>query len=189
MIARRVGRVFSALLIAAGILFGALLIAPGVMGWERYVIVSGSMTGTYDRGSLVFDELIPTKSLKVGDVITYKPPPGAGPKGLVTHRLIKISHDKRTGEAFYRTKGDANATKDPWTFVLSEKEQPRVVASIPDVGFVLAALAQREVRMLIVGLPALLIALFVMVGLWRDAGREARDAAEAQAAAAGASAA
>ena len=54
-IARRVGRVLCALLVAAGILFGALLIAPSLLGWERYVIVSGSMTGTYDRGSLVFD--------------------------------------------------------------------------------------------------------------------------------------
>ena len=44
----------------------------------------------------------------------------------------------------------------------------------------LATLAERELRMLIVGFPALLIALFVLVGLWRDAGREA---AEAEAAA------
>jgi signal peptidase I len=187
MIARRVGRVFCALLTAAGILFGALLIAPGLMGWERYVIVSGSMTGTYDRGSLVFDEVVPTKSLKVGDVITYKPPPGAGPKGLVTHRIVKIGHDKKTGAAFYRTKGDANPAKDPWMFVLSNKQQPRVTASIPKVGFALAALAQREIRMMIIGFPALLIAVFVMVGLWRDAGREAAEAQ--QAAVAGASAA
>ena len=54
------------------------------------------------------------------------------------------------------------------------------MAGIPHVGFALAALAKRELRMLIVGLPALLIALFVIAGLWRDAGREA----EAQAAAA-----
>jgi signal peptidase len=176
MIARRVSRVMCALLIAAGILFGAFLIAPAVMGWERYVIVSGSMTGTYDRGSLVFDEVVPTKSLKVGDVITYQPPPGAGPKGLVTHRIVKIAHDKKTGEAFYRTKGDANPAKDPWTFVLPDREQARVVAGIPRVGFVLAALAERNVRMLIVGFPALLIAIFAMVGLWRDSGREAAEA-------------
>jgi signal peptidase len=137
------------------------------------------MTGTYDRGSLVFDEVVPTKSLRVGDVITYQPPPGSGPKGLVTHRIVKISHDRKTGEAYYRTKGDANPAKDPWTFVLTDKEQARVVAGIPKAGFVLAALADRTVRMLIVGFPALLIAVFVMVGLWRDAGREAAEAAQA----------
>ena len=70
MIARRIGSTLCALLIAAGILFGAFLVGPALMGWERYVIVSGSMTGTYDRGSLVFDEVVATKSLKVGDVIT-----------------------------------------------------------------------------------------------------------------------
>ena len=95
MIARRIGRTLCALLIAAGILFGAFLVGPALMGWERYVIVSGSMTGTYDRGSLVFDEVVPTKSLKVGDVITYKPPAGSGPKGLVTHRIVKIGHGNR----------------------------------------------------------------------------------------------
>jgi signal peptidase len=112
-------------------------------------------------------------------VITYQPPPGAGPKGLVTHRIVKIGHDKKTGEAFYRTKGDANPAKDPWTFVLSDKKQARVVASVPKAGFVLAALAERQVRMLLVGFPALLIAVFAMVGLWRDTGREAAEAAQA----------
>jgi signal peptidase I len=184
MIARRIGSTLCALLIAAGILFGAFLVGPALMGWERYVIVSGSMTGTYDRGSLVFDELAPTKSLRVGDVITYKPPPGSGPKGLVTHRIVKIGHDKKSGQTYYRTKGDANATKDPWTFTLPGKQQPRVVAGVPKAGFVLAALAERNIRMLIVGFPALLIAIFALVGLWRDSGREVAEAAQAAEAAA-----
>ena len=45
----------------------------------------------------------------------------------------------------------------------------------------LAALAERNVRMLIVGFPALLIAIFALVGLWRDSGREAAEAAQAAA--------
>ena len=48
--ARRIARVISTLVIAAGLLFAALLILPAALGWQRYVIVSGSMTGTYDRG-------------------------------------------------------------------------------------------------------------------------------------------
>jgi signal peptidase len=184
MLARRVGSALAALLVTAGLLLGALLIAPSLLGWERYVITTGSMTGTYDPGSLVLDEVVPTSSLKVGDVITYQPPAGAGPKGLVTHRIVKIRTDKKTGERVYRTKGDANQSVDPWRFLLTDKKQARVKMGIPKVGFFLAALADRTVRMLIVGLPAALIALFVLVGLWRDAGREA----EAQAASAAASA-
>ncbi len=173
MFARRVGRVFCALLVAAGFLLGALLIAPGLLGWERYVIVSGSMTGTYDRGSLVFDEVVPVKSLKVGDVITYKPPRGAGPTGLVTHRISSVGRDPKNGARVFRTKGDANKTADPWTFILPDKRQARVVAGVPHLGFALAALAKRELRMLIVGVPAALIALIVLSGVWREAGREA----------------
>jgi signal peptidase I len=181
MFARRIGSSLCALLIAAGILFGALLVGPALMGWERYVIVSGSMTGTYDRGSLVFDEVVPTASLKVGDVITYKPPAGSGPEGLVTHRIVAIGKEPKTGARVYRTKGDANPVRDPWRFTLPDKSQARVVASVPKIGFMLGALAERNIRMLIVGFPALLIAIFAMVGLWRDAGREAAQAAQAAA--------
>lgn len=179
MTARRLGRALCALLVAAGVLFGLFLIAPSLLGWERYVIVSGSMTGTYDRGSLVFDEVVPVKSLKVGDVVTYRPPRGSGPAGLVTHRIHAIGRDPKTSAPVFRTKGDANKVADPWTFTLPQRDQARVVTGVPYAGFALAALAQRQVRMLLVGLPAALIALIVMTGLFRDAGREARERAAA----------
>ena len=57
--ARRLARACSALVLAAGLLFGVLLVLPAAVGWQRYVITSGSMTGTYDRGSLVLDEVVP----------------------------------------------------------------------------------------------------------------------------------
>ncbi len=175
MTARRVGRVVSTLLVAAGVLFGALLVVPSVLGWQRYVIVSGSMTGTYDRGSLVLDEVVPVASLREGDVITYLPPRGSGPEGLVTHRIVKISRGA-DGIPVYRTKGDANPSADPWTFNLRAKEQARVKLGIPNAGFAVAALSERRWRMLIVGVPAALIAFMSLSGLWREAGAEARSA-------------
>jgi signal peptidase len=172
MTARRIGRAFSALVIAAGLLLGLLLVAPTLLGLQRYVIVSGSMTGSYDRGSLVFDEVVPVSALKRGDVITYKPPRGSGPEGLVTHRIVSIGRDEQAGRVF-RTKGDANAVADPWTFTLTQRHQARVVAGVPYMGFVLAALSDRKVRMLIVGVPAAIIALTSLLGMWNGAGREA----------------
>ena len=168
--ARRIARACTALVLAAGLLFGALLVLPAALGWQRYVIVSGSMTGTYDRGSLVLDEVVPVDSLERGDVITYKPPAGSGPEGLVTHRIASITTDK-SGQRVFRTKGDANAAADPWTFSLANREQARVRIGIPYAGFALAALSRRDVRMLVVGLPAALIALMTLAGLWRDTGR------------------
>jgi len=170
--ARRAGRVVSTLLVMAGLLLGILLIAPALLGWERYVIVSGSMTGTYDRGSLVLDEVVPVASLRVGDVITYRPPAGSGPDGLVTHRIAAITRD-RLGGRMFRTKGDANASADPWTFVLRGPTQARAKVGVPRVGFAIAALSDRRWRMLIVGLPAGLIALLSLSALWREAGTEA----------------
>ncbi len=175
MFARRLGSALCALIVVAGILFGLFLIVPSLMGWERYVIVSGSMTGTYDRGSIVFDEVVPVKSLKTGDVITYRPPRGSGPEGLVTHRIHSIGHDPKTNARVFRTKGDANAVADPWIFTLPDRQQARVVTGAPYMGFVLAALAQRKFRMVLVGVPALLIAMIVLGGLWRDTGREAQE--------------
>ena len=49
------------LLLAAAVLAGLGLVVPALLGYERYVIVSGSMSGTYDRGSLVFDEVVPVR--------------------------------------------------------------------------------------------------------------------------------
>ena len=169
--ARRIARVFSTLVVAAGLLFGALLVLPAALGWQRYVIVSGSMTGTYDRGSLVLDEVVPVSELREGDVVTYRPPAGSGPAGLVTHRIAELTTDK-LGVRTFRTKGDANQAADPWTFQLPKGEQARVRVGVPYVGFALAALGKRDLRMLIVGLPAGLIALFSIAGLWREAGAE-----------------
>jgi signal peptidase I len=170
--ARRAARVVSTLVVAAGLLFGLVLVLPALLGWQRYVIVSGSMTATYDRGSLVLDDVVPVESLKVGDVITYRPPAGAGPEGLVTHRIATITADK-LGHTVLRTKGDANKSADPWTFSLPQREQARVRAGIPYAGFALAALSRRDLRMLVVGVPAALIAIMTLAGLWRDTGRRA----------------
>jgi signal peptidase I len=161
---------------AGGLLVGALALAavtfvPAALGLQRYVVTGGSMTGAYDRGSIVFDRVVPTSSLRVGDVITYRPPRGTGARGLVTHRIVSI-HRRRGGRLVFRTKGDANPVADPWRFTLGRR-QARVVASVPLLGWAFAALAVRQVRMLALGLPALLVALFVLVGLWREAGAEA----------------
>ena len=70
--ARRAGRLMSGAALAVTAAIAVLALAPALLGLQRYVIVSGSMTGTYDRGSLVLDQVVPVASLKVGDVITYR---------------------------------------------------------------------------------------------------------------------
>jgi signal peptidase len=155
------------------IALAAVLLIPAALGYQRYVIVSGSMTGTYDRGSIVFDKEVPVADLKVGDPITYQPPPGASPEKLLTHRIVWIGQSKQGAETL-RTKGDANETADPWTFTLDKPNQAKVAFSVPYVGYALAALSIPTVRMLAIGIPAVLVALLILGGIWRDAGEEAR---------------
>lgn len=132
---------------------------PSLMGLQRYVIMGGSMEGTYDLGSVIFSEVVPVEDLEVGDVITYVPPAESGISTLVTHRIVEID-----GQEF-RTQGDANADVDPWTFQLTAATQPRAVAHVPYVGFAFMALADRGTRMALIGLPAALIALWSLVEL------------------------
>ncbi len=171
--ARRALRWGGALATVICIALAAILLIPAALGYQRYVIVSGSMTGTYDRGSIVFDREVPVSDLTVGDVITYEPPSGASSEKLVTHRIFRISENGK-GERVFRTKGDANESADPWTFTLDKPDQAEVAFSVPYVGFLLAALSIPTVRMLAIGVPAVLVALLILAGIWRDAGEEAR---------------
>jgi signal peptidase I len=175
---KRLGTALATALCAACLGLAGLMLLPGLLGYQRYVITSGSMTGTYDRGSVVFDKVVPVSDLRVGDAITYTPPAGSGPSGRITHRIVWIGSDQ-LGRQALRTKGDANESADPWTFTLDGATQARVAFHVPYVGYVLSALAIRQVRMVLIGLPALLIAFAVLVGFRRDV-RKAATAPEAR---------
>jgi signal peptidase len=171
----RLGRWACSTALLAGVVVAMFVLLPSVFGWQRYAIVSGSMTGTYDRGTLVLDEVVPVADLRVGDVITYRPP---AKDHVITHRIAWIGKDD-AGRRIFRTKGDANPVADPWTFSLGQPTQARVRMGVPFVGHVLTALSRRDVRMGVIALPALLIALFTLLALWRQLGETARAAESA----------
>jgi hypothetical protein len=111
--------------------------------------------------------------LKVGDPITYDPPAGFSAQKRLTHRIWWIGRGPN-GERLFRTKGDANKSPDIWKFTLGRPTQDRVAFSIPYVGFVFELLSLRNFRIVAIGVPALIIFLMILRGLWRDAGDAAR---------------
>jgi signal peptidase I len=162
------------LFLAAMFGIAGMMLVPAALGLHRYVILTGSMTGTYDPGSIVFDKQVPTSSLEVGDAITYAPPPGMSPNHeLVTHRIVRIAPG-RGGNRVYQTKGDANKTADRWRFMLPADDQDKVVFHLPYAGFIFAVLGVAQFRMALIGAPALLVALWIVIGMWRDAGEIVR---------------
>lgn len=172
-VARRSLRLSGTVLLLVVTLGCAAYIVPGLLGYERYVITGGSMSGTIERGSVTFEKRVPVEDLVVGDVITYLPPPASGVDTLVTHRIAKSTPGAAgttvtagtpgaAGTAVFRTKGDANPDPDPWTFSLTSGTQPVVVHAVPYVGYVFIGLADPHVRLLVIGAPSAVIALLAL---------------------------
>jgi signal peptidase I len=162
----RTGRGLVALLLLATFAALAVTFAPGLLGYQRYVLVGGSMEPTIHRGSIVFDDLVRVRELRAGDVITYQPP---GATKVVTHRIISAKR-QRSGSPIFRTQGDANAAADMRPFKLDQATQARYRFSIPYLGWAFILLGSGKARFLLLALPALLIAFAMLGRLWREGG-------------------
>ena len=162
---RKTVRVLVNITAVIALLLAAAFLVPGLLGFERYVITGESMSGTFERGSLAIAEPVPVEDLAVGDVITYLPPSDSGLSELVTHRIVEI--DDSWGAPVFQTQGDANASVDPWLFQLDDPLQARVEFTVPGLGWVFIALADRGTRMVIIGVPAAIIGVLCLRDLIR----------------------
>ena len=166
---RHLGRLVTALCVAALVFAVAAILLPGLLGLQRYVITGGSMTGTIPKGSVIYSRITPLAQLETGDIITFTPP---GMSGAVTHRIVTVETGPE-GQPAFRTKGDFNETEDPWNpITLNEPVQARYSFHVPLLGYALAALGMRTVRVALIGLPAILIGLSLLWSLWREAGEQ-----------------
>src|SRR2546421_11811740 len=166
---RTIMRMTATLVAGAAVLcvfaYAALLVA----GFKPVEVYSGSMVPTLGVGSIAFDRPVAGRSVRAGDVITFQDPYAKG--RLVTHRVIRIFHTNH-GLA-YRTKGDANAVRDPWTIKLPGRVG-RMAFSVPYAGFALWYLHTREIRTALILLGALIALTAMLRAIWRDKPIEVR---------------
>ena len=101
------------------------------------------------------------------DVITYVPPGSTSP---VTHRIVRRERQP-DGRVVFRTRGDNNPAEDLRPFTLDRASQTRYAFAIPYAGYLFIALASQQARMVLLVLPALLLALMMLVRLWRESSR------------------
>jgi signal peptidase len=155
---KKASKVTVGLLSGAAVAFAVAYAALTVLGYKPVAVYSGSMKPSIPVGGLAVDRAIAARDVRVGDVITFSDPYVKG--RLVTHRVIDILQTPH-GLA-YRTKGDANSARDPWTIRLSG-QVGRVSFTVPVAGYVLYYAHTREVR----GALICLVALFALFGMLR----------------------
>ena len=136
----------------------ALLLAgtvPAFLGYESYVVYSGSMEPTIHVGDIAVVGPVKADKLNVGDIITFRTP--QDPDTIVTHRLQNVDTDA-SGHLSFETKGDANNTPDQVS-VDQGALLGKVAYSIPGLGFLVEFSRRIEGKVLMIVIPAVLLTL------------------------------
>ena len=149
---------FAGSVVALAVAYAGLVVA----GYRPVAVYSGSMTPTLRIGSLAVDKPIDARKVRVGDVVTFSDPYVKG--RFVTHRVVEEIPTKH-GLA-YRTKGDANPNRDPWTIRLRGKVG-RVSFGVPFAGYVLVYAHTREVRAGLIFVAALFLLFALLRRIWK----------------------
>jgi signal peptidase len=159
---RTMGKVTVGLFAGSAVAFAVFYAALIAGGYRPVAVYSGSMRPMIAVGGLAVDRVIPAKNVRVGDVITFSDPYVKG--RMVTHRVVEIIPTAH-GLA-YRTKGDANPSRDPWTIKL-RGQVGRVAFSLPVAGYVLVYAHTREVRSALIVLAAILVLFGLLRRIWQ----------------------
>jgi signal peptidase len=127
--------------------------APTAIGFETFVVMSGSMEPALGVGDLAVVGPVKPEQLSLRDIISYRTP--AQPNVIVTHRLVGVGVNE-AGALMFATKGDANDSVDQ-VEVNSQAVLGRVFYAVPKIGY-LVDFAKRPIgKATLLGLPALLL--------------------------------
>lgn len=156
-----VGALALAIVTAAILGLAAITIGPHLFNYQALVVRSGSMSPTIPTGSVAFYRPVAATDVKVGDVIVFNKPGQANEK--VTHRVYSIGNGPNGRYA--TTKGDANGAPDPWRVPLVGTGW-REVWHVPVVGYVLFDIQSTYGRLLLLLVPAALLAAITLWEIW-----------------------
>lgn len=114
---RNIGAVIAVIIILVSVIFLLL-------NYEPAVVMSGSMEPAYHTGSVLVVDRNQRNEVQIGDTIAFK-----NGDAYIAHRIV------RKEKQGYVTKGDANATPDPW-IIATNNVKGKVIMSIPFLGYV-----------------------------------------------------
>lgn len=150
---------------------------PQVIGASQaYVVLSDSMSPSIQGGDVVVVDGAQPGEIETGDVITYESPGG---DQLVTHRVVELV--QQDGQTELRTKGDANEEADQ-QLVAPSAVVGTVWFHIPWIGYVIQFGSSGLGTLLLVVVPAVLLAVNEIYELYTDATGGSEKAATSDAA-------
>ena len=153
---------YVALALALALLASLLTVAAtNLLGYNNYVIYSGSMEPTVKVGSLLLTRPADVEDLQVGDVITYRSP---GNHTTLTHRIVSIR--QQDGQRVFTTKGDASLEPDPREVIL-RGQVSKMAFDIPYLGYVVDFAKSTQGVVLLLLVPAAGLLLMQGVRLWK----------------------
>jgi len=135
--------------------------ATNLLGYNSYVIYSGSMEPAVKVGSLLLSRPVAVDDLRVGDVITYRSP---GNHTTLTHRIVSMRQED--GEWIFKTKGDASLGPDPNEVIL-RGQVTKMVFDIPYLGYVVDFARSTPGIALFLLVPAAGLLLIYTLGAWK----------------------
>ncbi len=137
---------------------------PSVFGLSPVIVLSGSMSPTFDTNAIIFIKEVDTSTLEVGDVICYITSGTA-----ITHRIYDIIEEN--GTVRYTTKGDANNVTDTLS-VYPEQVQGVYIGHIAGIG-ALAMFMQTTTGMVVfIAIPVALYILFDILKRKKESQKE-----------------
>lgn len=152
---KKVWNAVTTVLISLMVVLAVLLWGFKLLGFDIFVVQSGSMEPAYHVGSLVYVKPADAAKLKAGDVITFEL--GGGVRG--THRIIEVLEEDNS--LSFRTKGDNNDHED-FNPVLPEDIVGKVSFSIPYLGFLITYVQQPPGTYITVCIVAVLLLLTIL---------------------------
>ncbi len=127
---------------------------PSVGGIFPMIVLTDSMSGTFESGDLIICQSVSAGEVKVGDVITFFDPAGSG-SSVVSHRVTEITEEN--GQLAFMTWGDSNNSPDRLP-VPAEKLIGRYIdIRIPGAGHVAIFMQSPAGLIVCVVLPLLLL--------------------------------
>jgi signal peptidase len=150
---------------AALVVVGALAVSltPRLLGYSSVIVYGGSMAGSVRVGSIAVTKEVQPEDIRVGDVIVFYPPTTSPDRSPLMHRVISVREED--GQRLFSTKGDANATPDPWEIAV-EGRGSRVAYSVPYVGYLVDFAGTPLGWALLLFLPATYLGVTTLRTIW-----------------------